>query len=275
MHELAASLLVQQQYQEGLYAAEKHLFYLAIKTLMREKRRNIGMLNALAYSFTPKQTNEDRVNKISEEWQNRNNQNNPKKTTINNNDTTIIHNDSIKESQHQLEEQKMHEEWIPVKYGSRLRDKDTAQNQYSNRYEILNQFINEQDEENDDNEDDESSLGTTSTEEKLTAETLQDRNTTSLRKTIQELTEDKQNIEEQCDIEVLTVQALQDYLASLETDYQHVIQGSDKDIQRLKKEKQELHEKCFKFHKRKELDKWEITNLKKKTMTSYRATSTH
>ena len=47
----AASLLLQYHYQDGMCAAEKHLFYLAIETLIYEKRRNIGMLNALAYPY--------------------------------------------------------------------------------------------------------------------------------------------------------------------------------------------------------------------------------
>ena len=51
MHGLASSLVLQQYYQEGLHAAEKHLLYVAIETLLCKKQKNLGMFSALAYPF--------------------------------------------------------------------------------------------------------------------------------------------------------------------------------------------------------------------------------
>ena len=70
-----------------------------------------------------------------------------------------------------------------------------------------------------------------------------------MRIAIQELTKEKDAIEERYDIEVMTVEALQEYLKSLEKDHQNIIQESEKQIQRLKKEKHELQVKWFKSQK--------------------------
>ena len=48
MYGLALSLLANQASQEGLYTAEKHLFYLVMETWIYEKRKMLGMLNAYA-----------------------------------------------------------------------------------------------------------------------------------------------------------------------------------------------------------------------------------
>ena len=47
---------------------------------------------------------------------------------------------------------------------------------------------------------------------------------------IQELTKEKFELEERYDAEVITVQALHEYLKLLETDYQQIIQETEKEI---------------------------------------------
>ena len=111
MHEVAASLLAKRQYQDDLHTPEKHLFYLAMETLIYEKRRNIGMLNAQAYSFTP-QTSEETLQK-SEELPQNVDQYHPT-------DTTPETNENIVKEQHCNEQKKPDEEWIQVTKGCKL-----------------------------------------------------------------------------------------------------------------------------------------------------------
>ena len=63
---LALSLLFHQHYQDRLHAVEKYLSYVAIDTLIYEKQRNVGILNAHVYpcylpqasKYTTKKTEE-------------------------------------------------------------------------------------------------------------------------------------------------------------------------------------------------------------------------
>ena len=88
----------------------------------------------------------------------------------------------------------------------------------------------------------------------------------SLRAEIKQLTKEKEEILERHDIEVMTVESLEEYLMKLEIDHTNIINEFEKEHQLLKNENQELKVKCFKYHKSKELDKYEIQTLKKENI---------
>jgi len=57
-------------YQEGLYIPEKHLFYLAMETLIYEKREKIGILSTSAQPFYPPTVEEKKPHKNPKKnWQ--------------------------------------------------------------------------------------------------------------------------------------------------------------------------------------------------------------
>ena len=55
MYGLETTFLANQASQDGLYTAEKHLFYLVMETWIYEKRKMLGMLNAYAQPYDPLQ----------------------------------------------------------------------------------------------------------------------------------------------------------------------------------------------------------------------------
>ena len=67
---------------------------------------------------------------------------------------------------------------------------------------------------------------------------------------------------ENYEIEKMTVEAMQEYLKSLENDYNKVIQEGDVKIETLKKENHKLHLEAFNTSKARKTDKSEIVMLK-------------
>ena len=62
----------------------------------------------------------------------------------------------------------------------------------------------------------------------------------------------------------MTVEVLQELLNSLEKDYQQIAQESDKKMQNMKDEKHDVHKRWYQLQKAMEVDKLEISNLKRK-----------
>ena len=71
MHGCASSLLYQQHFQDGLHAVEKYSLRTVLEALICKKRRNIGMLSAIASPYYPPQNN-DCERKITEKKQSQN-----------------------------------------------------------------------------------------------------------------------------------------------------------------------------------------------------------
>ena len=67
---------------------------------------------------------------------------------------------------------------------------------------------------------------------------------------IHQITSEKNDWEERYEVEAMIVQALQEHLKSLESDYKKIIKESDIKMQCLKKEKQDIHTKWHKSHKK-------------------------
>ena len=55
MYGLASTLLANQASQDGLYTAEKHLFYLVMEIWIYEKCKMLGMLSIYAQPYNPLQ----------------------------------------------------------------------------------------------------------------------------------------------------------------------------------------------------------------------------
>ena len=83
---------------------------------------------------------------------------------------------------------------------------------------------------------------------------------------LHQITSEKNDLEEKCEVEAMTVDALQEHLTSLELDYQHIVKETDEKIQCLKIEKHNVHKKLHSAMKASEVDKLEISNLKKKNL---------
>ena len=64
----------------------------------------------------------------------------------------------------------------------------------------------------------------------------------------------------------MTVDTLQKYLKSLELDYQHTVKETDEKLQCLKREKHDVHKRWYSAKKASEVDKLEISNLKKNNL---------
>ena len=84
---------------------------------------------------------------------------------------------------------------------------------------------------------------------------------------IQHLKKEKENLKEKYDIEVMTAEALEEHIISLETKHTNMIVELKKEHQHQIEEHHELKVKWFKAQKSKELDKWEITTLKNENST--------
>lgn len=127
MYGLASSLLCQQHYQDGLYTAEKHLIFLALETLIYEKRKSIGMLRACAPQYYPQYYTEN------------NEENNSDKRCPQNKDTSIEHTRSESSQKKEGTTEKHTNEWITkgkiFRRHSFPNKKTTISN--SNMYDIL------------------------------------------------------------------------------------------------------------------------------------------
>ena len=81
---------------------------------------------------------------------------------------------------------------------------------------------------------------------------------------MQKITMERDDWEDRYEVEAMTVEALQELLKSLEKDYQQIVQESDKKTQHMKNEKHEVHKRWHQSQKATEVDKIEISNLKRK-----------
>ena len=88
----------------------------------------------------------------------------------------------------------------------------------------------------------------------------------SFRLKIHQIASEKNEWEERCEVEAMTVDMLQEHLTSLELDYQRIARETDDKIQCLQKEKHEVHKNWHKAKKSMEVDKLEISNLKKNNL---------
>ena len=83
---------------------------------------------------------------------------------------------------------------------------------------------------------------------------------------LHQITSEKNDWEERYEVEAMTVDTLQKYLKSLELDYQHTAKETDEKLQCLKREKHDIHKSWYSAKKASEVDKLEISNLKKNNL---------
>ena len=81
---------------------------------------------------------------------------------------------------------------------------------------------------------------------------------------IKKITMERDDWEDRYEVEARTIEALQELLKSLDKDYQQIVQESDKKTQHMKNEKHEVHKRWYQSQKATEVDKIEISNLKRK-----------
>ena len=232
MHGLASSLLCQQYYQEGLYAAEKHLIFLALETLMHEKRKSIGMLRVCAPQYYPQYYTEN------------NEENNSDKRCPQNKETSIEHARSESSQKKEGTTEKHANEWIAK--GKIFRrhsfpNKKTAISN-SNMHDILCEEEDasrcKHEENQEENEVDFTQLLTQQLNSKDAAQ-----------KQIEE------TLQETCDVEKMHADALESLVKCLNEDHASNQMKSTATIKQLKcdiaKKNQDMH---MKHKKRKEME---------------------
>ena len=103
-------------YQEGLYMPEKHLFYLAMETLIYAQQKREGILDYRVVPFYPLPDMGYYTKKNNEEWKRHNKESKKSNIGIERNDSTAKQNNENKEPKTIIETNTLIEEdWITVK----------------------------------------------------------------------------------------------------------------------------------------------------------------